>query len=219
MTETLVKEKKTSFPKTLKKKIGQAEGIIIGTLLLYFFFFGWIANCGNSDVQNNPQDFLPDNILYVYTTFFNFEDLFHPYGLNLPSFMEKSLYSIPVAVSLIIFILIGIYQSYREDFVVYGLKNNLWTVPIVILISWIWTSYNAGELIFLTIGRYFSHYHGYINIIVLLVIYSIAGLIGTWFKTIKQRKEAMIKAKAMKSFQISSNDEENVEIEYGNGES
>ncbi len=212
MTETLVKEKKTSFPTIMKQKLGQVEGIIIGTLLLYFFFFGWIANCGSPDVQNNPQNYLPDNILFVYTTFFNFEDLFHPWGLTIPSVLH-AIYLIPCAVSLIIFILIGIFQSYRENFVVYGIKNNMWTIPGVIAISWIWTAINSGEWIWISIGRYFSSYHGYVNIIVLIVIYALAGLVGSWLKTIKQRREALLKEKAMDIFKVTSLEETEEELE------
>ncbi|MHA1519149.1 MAG: hypothetical protein ACTSRK_03105 [Promethearchaeota archaeon] len=208
MTEALIieKEKRTFFT-SIKMKLGHAEGIIIGTFLIYFFFFGWIANCGIPEVQNNPQEYAPDNILFVYTTFFNFEDNFHPWGLNLPAFLEV-IYLIPVAVSLIILLAIGIYQSYRENFVVYGLKNNIWTVPIIILISWIWTSFNAQEWIYITIGRYFTSYHGYVNFAVLLFVYTFAGLIGSWLKTRKQRKEALIKENAMKIFQSVVSDEE-----------
>ncbi|MHA1893657.1 MAG: hypothetical protein ACTSX4_04060 [Candidatus Helarchaeota archaeon] len=200
VAETLNIEKKSNFLTKIKMKLSLSQNIIVGVLLLYFIFFGWITNCGTPEIQNNPQDYPPDNILFVYATFFNFEDKFHAWGLHIPELLEF-IYEIPVAASLIILILIGIYQSYRENFVVYGIKNNLWTVPFIILISWIWTSINAHELIFTTIGRYFSSYHGYLNLIVLIFVYCLAGFIGSWLKTVKQRRDALLKEKAMEIYQ------------------
>ncbi|WP_457558602.1 hypothetical protein [Candidatus Harpocratesius sp.] len=177
--------------------------IIVGVFLLYFLFFGWIANCGIPDILNNPHLYKPDHILFVYTNFLNFDPYYHfnPLSLNLPDFM-KFVYRIPVGLtSLLIFIFIGIYQSYRENFVVYSIKNNIWTVPFIIIISWIWTAINARELIFTTIGRYFSSWEGYVNILVLLVVYTFAGVVGGWIRAIVQKRESMIKVKAIESLQ------------------
>lgn len=199
----LVLEKKERFTK-LKNRLQDAQNIIIGTLLIYIFFFGWIANCGTPDIQNNPQMYVPDKILFVYTNFFNFNPdyNFYPLALNLPKSFEFLLRQIPVGItSLLILLVIGIIQSYRENFVVYSIKNNIWTVPSIILISWMWTSINANELFFTTIGRYFSNIDGYINILVILVVYIIAGVIGGWLKTLAQKREALIKAKALEALQ------------------
>lgn len=206
-TEVLQLAKPRRFTK-LRTKLGQAQNFIMGLLLIYFFFFGFIANCGTADAQNNPQNYAPDNILFVYTSLFNFHDFLRPWGITIPQFLTF-MFRIPCAASLIIFILIGIYQSYKEDFVVYGIKNNIWMVPFIILISWIWTAINARELILATIGRYFSSYHGYLNIIVLVLIYGASGVVGAWFKTLAQKREAMMKSRAFEVLEEQAQQEAN----------
>ncbi|MCF2140201.1 MAG: hypothetical protein K9W44_09135 [Candidatus Lokiarchaeota archaeon] len=197
---SLVKKRSFSLKINLTNNM---VNIIIGLFLIYFLFFGWIVNCGIPDIQNNPQLYKPDHILFVYTNFFNFDPYynFNPLSLNLPSFLNF-VYHIPVGLtSLFILIFIGIYQSYRENFVVFAIKNNIWTVPFIIMISWIWTAINARELIFTTIGRYFSSWEGYVNLVVLLVVYTFAGVIGGWIRSLVQERESMIKLKAIESLQ------------------
>jgi len=180
----------------------------LGLLLIYFLFFGFIINTGNYNQQKDPGI----KILYVYTAFFNTDKL-TIYGIVWPNFI-RFIFKTPCWASIFILFLIGILQSYREDFVVYAIKNNIWMAPIIIVISWILYSiayfghpliaqaaaldianiwrlfaifgaYIATFFITLaqTIGTYFTSIHALINILVLLVVYGSASLVGSALKS------------------------------------
>ncbi len=171
--------------KKKKRKIQWSKGehFFIGFMLLYFFFFGFICNTGNPAHQKDPGN----KLLFVYTAFVSTDKI----GLDnffLPTW-ANFIYQIPAWTSLFIFIGIGIIQAYREDFLVYSIKNNLLMVPFIIVTSWIWYSINYGALIFSVIFWYFTSWHGYLNIIVLTFFYGLAGVFGGWLRIRKYERE------------------------------
>jgi len=93
------------------------SNIVIGFLLIYFLFFGFIVNTGSNQQQVDPGI----KMLYIYTAFFN-TDTFRLSGLVWPQFLSF-IFKTPCWVSIFIFFVIGILQSYREDFVVYAIKK------------------------------------------------------------------------------------------------
>jgi len=180
---------------------------LIALLLIYVLFFGFIVNTGNYQKQEDPGI----KLLYVYTAFFNTDKLYIG-GLSWPDFMSF-IWQIPCWVCIFILFIIGIIQSYREDFVVYAIKNNIWTIPFIVVISWFWytCAYFGHPLIaqaaalpmarffkffvligayiatfiinfVYTIGKYFSSIHALLNIVVLLVVYVSAGMVGSALK-------------------------------------
>jgi len=178
-----VKEKK-------KKKFNipfmKSANLFVGMFLIFFFFFGFICNSGEQFKQQDPGN----KLLFVYTAFINI-DKFNPLGLYLPGVLDW-VYLIPLWTSIFVFFGIGVYQAYREDFLVYAIKNNIIMVVFIIVLSWIWYSWLYSALIFKVIWWYFTSIHGYFNIFVLLFVYVGAGLLGGYLKIRKYLKEHQI---------------------------
>jgi len=175
-----VKEKK-------KKKFNipwmKSANLFVGMFLIFFFFFGFICNSGEQFKQQDPGN----KLLFVYTAFIN-TDTFNPLGLYMPEFLDW-IYLIPLWTSIFIFFGIGVYQAYREDFLVYAIKNNIIIVVFIIVLSWIWYSWLYSALIFKVIWWYFTSFHGYLNIFVLMFVYVGAGILGGYLKIRKYQKE------------------------------
>ena len=104
-----------------EKKIDFIKGLsfLVSVLLVHFLFFGYICNLGLTPDLKEPGD----RLLFVYLNFgtnltWNFAGLFPPDWLI---WIE----TIPGWLSIFILFLIGIYQAYSEEFLVYGIKNNI----------------------------------------------------------------------------------------------
>lgn len=170
-----------------KKRINiqwmRGGNFFIGVLLIFFFFFGFICNSGDMFKQQDPGN----KLLFVYTAFIN-TDTLNPKGLYLPGFLDW-VYLIPLWTSIFIFFGIGVHQAYKEDFLVYAIKNNILMVIFIIILSWIWYSWLYSTLIFTVVWWYFTSIHGYFNIFVLLLLYVGAGILGGYLKINKYQKE------------------------------
>ena len=92
----------------LKIVISRQGNFILSILLLYFVFFGYIANVYYKDINLN--------LIFLYKV------LFSPL-----SFLS----------TIILFIIIFI-MAFREDYFQYALRNAIWLTPIIIGISFIW---------------------------------------------------------------------------------
>ena len=87
-------------------------------------------------------------------------------------------------------------MTYREHFFEYGMRNSIWTIPFIIIESWIWywfvTDFNIA-----VIGFYFIRIETYINLLVLLAIILLATFSGAITKEkYKQYKEKSLKLTA-----------------------
>jgi len=155
-------------------------------MLLFFFFLGFICNSSTSHFQKDPGN----KLLFMYTSFVSSDTLYFD---NLePTRWAIWIEVIPLWLSIFIFVGIGIIQAYREDFLVYAVKNNLLMIPLLIVVSWIWYSINYNTLIFIVIFWYFTSLHGYLNIIVLTFFYGLAGIFGGWLKIRKNERELQV---------------------------
>ena len=179
-TDIQVEQKKK---KKLNIKWMEGANLLTGLLLIFFLFFGFICNSGDQFKQQDPGN----KLLFVYTAFVS-TDTFNPLGLYLPGFLAW-IYLFPLWLSVFIFFGIGVYQAYREDFLVYAIKNNIIMVVIIIIMSWFWYSWLYSTFILQVILWYFTSIHGYINIFVLLFIYVGAGIFGGYLKIRKYEKE------------------------------
>jgi hypothetical protein len=117
----------------------------------------------------------------------------------------------------LILIATAIYVGYSQDFLIYAIKRNLWLVPITIGMSIFWNGIfevfyyrdflRSGSFIytiFLGLGRYFTSIQGYINLIVLLVIFVGGGLLGGYLKilrreTLRKKAELLLAEEASSS--------------------
>ena len=73
-------------------------------------------------------------------------------------------------------------MTFRENFYEYGIRNSLWTIPFIIVESWIWYWFIDGEFNIGIIGEYFIHPESYISILSVLAIVLSASLLGAMAK-------------------------------------
>jgi hypothetical protein len=191
--ETALQVEPTKAKKRLNIPWKEFGKFAIALLLVYFFFFGFLVNTGDATVQQDPGN----KLLFVYTAWFN-TDTLNLYGIYFPDTISTAINSIPCWISFFIIFAIGIYQAYREDFVVYAIKNNILMVGCIILLSWFWYAFNYSDLnFFQVIWIYFTNIHGYLNIFALLFVYVSAGLIGAALKSNKYQKALHIEEAAL----------------------
>lgn len=134
--------------KKSKIEFGRQGNFIVALLLLHFVFFGYLANI--------YQKYIGDGVLFLYKVIFN-----------------------PISfLSGIILFGIVFLMVLRENFFEYGIRNSIWLVPAIIIMSWIWYWFINGFNIFM-IGIYFTRWETYINILVLLGINLLSALIAS----------------------------------------
>lgn len=151
------------------KKIdtGRQANFILALILIHFLFFGYISN--------RYEKTIGEDILYLYKIMFN------PYSF----------------ISLIILITIVFIMVFRENFFEYGLRNNIWLTPFIIVESWIWYIFINGFDVLPAIGRFFISYEGYLTIFSLLSINFFTAVLAAitkekYKKFIEKQKELNI---------------------------
>lgn len=147
-----------------KIDIGRQGNFILGLLLIHFLFFGYLANVYISGIG--------DGILFLYKVMFN------PYSF----------------VSAIILFLIIFLMTFRENFYEYGMRNSVWTIPFIIVESWIWYWFITGEFDITIIGGYFIRFESYLTILSLFALVLSATFLGA----IAKEQHKIYKAKALK---------------------
>lgn len=130
-----------------KIEFGRQGNFIAALLLLHFVFFGYICNIYEKTVG--------DKVLFLYKAIFD-----------------------PIAIlsGLILFGIVFL-MVIRESFFEYGIRNSIWLIPFIIVMSWIWYWFINGFDIFM-IGIYFTSLETYINILVLLGINLLSALLA-----------------------------------------
>ena len=136
------------------KKIdfGRQGNLIFALLLIHFVFFGYLSNVYYKNIG-------PD-ILFLHRV------LFHP---------------ISYLSSIILFVIIFL-MTFRENFYEYGIRNSIWTIPFIIVESWIWYWFIYEEFDITVISYYFVTLESYITILSLLAIILLASLLGAMAK-------------------------------------
>ena len=134
-----------------KIELGRQGNFIVALLLLHFVFFGYISNIYQKNIG--------DGVLFLYKVIFNPTSILS--GLILFG---------------IVFLLVM-----RENFFEYGIRNSLWLIPAIIIMSWIWYFFINGFNIFM-IGIYFLRLETYLNILVLLGIILLSALVASVVK-------------------------------------
>ena len=130
-----------------KIEFGRQGNFIVALLLLHFVFFGYISNIYEKAIG--------EKVLFLYQTFFD-----------------------PIAIlSGILLFGIVFLMVLRENFFEYGIRNSIWLIPFIIVMSWIWYWFINGFDIFM-IGFYFTRWETYINILVILGINLLSALLA-----------------------------------------
>lgn len=161
---------------------------LIGWAVIYYVVFGVLSNYW----EKTPGD----NVLFVYQNFNNFQTSTY-YDIIKDQMVTK----LGTWYILLIFILIAVYIGYKEDFLIYAVKRNIWLIPHVIILSIIWDGINNVYVyrtfvrtatwaftVFMNVGKYFTSIEGYINLIILFVIFAGGGLLGGWIKIFRRQR-------------------------------
>lgn len=151
-----------------KIDIGRQGNFILALLLIHFLFFGYLSNIFENSL---PQNSIGDGILFLY----------------------KVMFSPNSFLSAIILFLIIFMMTFRENFYEYGMRNSIWTIPFIIVESWIWYWFINGFDITI-IGGYFIRIESYLTILSLIALILSATFLGA----IAKEKYKEFKDKALK---------------------
>lgn len=134
-----------------KIDIGRQGNFFLACLLIYFVFFGYICNIYLRHIG--------ERLLFLYQVLFN------------PSSI----------LSLLILFAIIFFMTFREKFYEYGLRNSIWMIPIVIIMSWVWywITYGFSFTLFVI---YFTRIEGYITILSLSGVIISSAILGSYAK-------------------------------------
>jgi hypothetical protein len=128
--------------------------------LLYFVFFGYITNAYprfyNQAIKKTVPSIVGQKLIFLYQILFN------------PS----------TFLSFIILFAIMFFVAFRESFYEYAIRNSIWYVPAIIIISWIWywILYGFDASVFYI---YFIRVEGYITILTLLCTNLFAAILAS----------------------------------------
>ncbi len=132
----------------LKIELGRQGNFIFALLLIHFVFFGYVCNVYAKAIG--------DRILFLYQIIFN---------------------PISILSGIILFVIVFI-MVIRENFFEYGIRNSIWLIPFIIVMSWIWHWFLYGFDLGI-IGFYFIRFESYLTILTLLGINILAALIAS----------------------------------------
>jgi hypothetical protein len=134
-----------------KLKLSGKVNFFLAILLIYFLFFGYICNMYRKGV-----------------------------GMDL-IFLNRILINPQTYFSVFILIFIVSLLNLREHFYEYGIRNSIWLVPIIILISWFWYWFIYGFDIGI-IGIFFISLEGYFTILLIFVINFLTAILVSFLK-------------------------------------
>jgi len=145
-----------------KIEFSRQGNFILALLLLHFVFFGYLSNVYEKTIG--------DGVLFLYKVIFN---------------------PISILSGIILFGIVFL-MVMRENFFEYGIRNSIWLIPFIIVMSWIWYWFINGFDIGM-IGIYFLRFETYINILVLLGINLLSALLAAITKESYTRYSKRVK--------------------------
>lgn len=147
-----------------KIKLGRQGNFIMGLILIFFAFFGYISNAF-------PRAFSGE----------------HTIGMEL-IFLYQILFNPRTFWSFIILFAIMFIVAYRESFFEYAIRNSIWYIPAIIFISWFWYWFINGfdAAVFYI---YFITIEGYLTLLSLLSINLLAAFLASLVN--EKRKELL----------------------------
>ena len=144
----------------LKIELSRQGNFILALLLIHFVFFGVICLIYPENVGTK--------LLFLYQALF----------------LPKSIISFLILVS-IIFIMVV-----RENFFEYAIKNSIWLIPAILMMSWFWYWFIFGFDITI-VYIYFIRIEGVFTILSLLCINLLAAILAS---SVKERRKLEKKA-------------------------
>ncbi|MFX1570295.1 MAG: hypothetical protein ACFFCV_18195 [Promethearchaeota archaeon] len=148
-----------------KVDFGRQGNLILALLLIHFVFFGYLSNLYRKTIGIN--------ILFLHNV------LFSP---------------ISYLSSIILFIIIFL-MTFRENFFEYGIRNSIWTIPFIVIESWVWFWFIDERFDITIISYYFAQWQSYVTMLSLFMIILLASLLGAMAK--EKYKRYIIKAQAL----------------------
>lgn len=141
----------------IKLELKNQGGFITGFLTIFFIYFGSISNIimFNERGFQIPKSEWTEGFLLIWSYQTYLRTYFIP----------------PLVLFLVCFTL-----TYREDNPHYGIKNSIWFIPLIVLVSfiWYWIIFGVSNDPFLF---QFASWQGYINLMILFAI-SVGGAIS-----------------------------------------
>ncbi|MHA2180035.1 MAG: hypothetical protein ACXAAH_01285 [Promethearchaeota archaeon] len=143
-------------------KLGRQGNFILGLFLIFFIFFRFISSYFQRNLAR--QILVGDRLIFLYQILFN------------PS----------TFLSFIILFGIMFFIAFRESFFEYAIRNSIWYIPAIIIMSWFWywIIYGFDPTVFYI---YFIQIEGYLTILSLLCINLFAALLASFIT--EKRKE------------------------------
>ena len=132
-----------------KIQLGRQGNFILGLLLLYFLLFGYISNAYprylDVDIDQTIHSTVGLKLIFLYQIFFS----------------PRTFWSFIILFAIIFFV------ALREPFYEYAIRNSIWYIPAILIMSWIWywILYGFDPTVFYI---YFIRVEGYITILTLL---------------------------------------------------
>ncbi len=126
---------------------------LLGILLIYFLFFGFICNIYKKSIELD--------LIFLYRVIF---------------FPKSDSYLSIFILMFIVFII-----TIREHFFEYAIRNSIWLVPIILLMSWIWHWIIYGFDFFIIV-TFFTSIEGYLTILLLLGVNVFTSLLTSFVK-------------------------------------
>lgn len=131
-----------------KIEFARQTNFILALLLIHFVFFGYLANVYEKDIG--------ESVLFLYQVMF-----------------DPRSYFASILLALIVFFMV-----FRERFFEYGIRNSIWLIPFIIVMSWIWYWFIIESFDISLIWGYFTRIESYITILILLGINILAAILA-----------------------------------------
>ena len=130
-------------------KVGRQGNFILGLFLIYFLFFGYIANTFERAIG--------EELLFLYQILFDVQTFW----------------------ATIILFGIMFFVALRESFYEYAIRNSIWYIPGIIIMSWFWYWIVFLEFDATVFFIYFIRIEGYLTILSLLCINLLAAILAS----------------------------------------
>ena len=147
--------------KITKIELGRQGNFILALVLIYLLFFGFLANATGKSIGMD--------LIFLYQVLFN----------------PKTFLSF-----IILFIIVFI-MALRENFFEYAIRNSIWLIPGIIMMSWFWYWFIYGFDI-TVIYIYFITIEGLLTILSLLCTNLLAAIIASIIKEKRKLEKRVV---------------------------
>jgi hypothetical protein len=139
-----------------KIEFARQTNFILALLLIHFVFFGYLSNVYTKSEFDIVNQAIGERILFLYQVMFNPNSFF---------------------AAIILFAIVFL-MVFRERFFEYGIRNSIWLIPFIIVMSWVWYWFIIERFDISVIWGYFLRWESYVTIFVLLGINILAAILA-----------------------------------------